>query len=97
VSPSSEVGHAAAEACADRAGDAFKAAAFSAFCEFAVPGRKFLTEDVREFSKIAGHDDRAWGNIAKRALQFGAIRKAGFSSAKSSNGSPKTLWEGVTR
>jgi len=60
----------------------------------------FLTEDVREaFSDrlIEPHDGRAWGHVMRRAARLGAIRKAGYASARSSNGTPKVLWEPVRR
>lgn len=60
----------------------------------------FLTEDVREAfaDRISEpHDGRAWGHVMRRAARLGAIRKAGYASARSSNGTPKVLWEPMRR
>lgn len=57
---------------------------------------QFLAEDVIEFCKrnrFETADSRAWGSVFRRAAKEGVIRKVGYAPAKSSNLSPKTLWE----
>jgi hypothetical protein len=59
---------------------------------------QFLTEEVRDWSESQGHviapeNGRAWGAVMQRAARRGIIRKAGYALAKSSNLSPKVLWE----
>lgn len=68
------------------------------FSSFANLGEKnkFLAEDVIEFCKVnlfEAPDSRAWGSVFRRAAKEGVIRKVGYAPAKSSNLSPKTLWE----
>jgi hypothetical protein len=86
-------GHAAAKRCADKAGEAFRAAAFEHFKAFAEQGKTFTTEDARDaYRGPAPHDARAWGYVAQRASRAGIVKCAGFAPARSSNGSPTTLW-----
>lgn len=56
----------------------------------------FLSEDVRNaYADTIGrpHDGRAWGHVMRRAARLGAIRKVGYAAARTSNGTPKSLWE----
>lgn len=60
------------------------------------PGKQFMTEDLREqVEPIIGlpHDGRAWGHIIQSAARAGWIRRVGYAPARSSNLSPKPLWE----
>ncbi len=78
----------------------WQAAAYNMLCEYARLAkrrrRSFKVEDVREYAMNKGmkeaHDDRAWGGIAVRARNDGLIARIGYSPARSSNMSPKTLW-----
>ena len=60
---------------------------------------KFLIEDVVGFASEQGlpspPDGRAWGAAARRAKSKGYIRSCGYRAAKSSNLSPKVLWEAI--
>jgi len=84
---------------ADNAGDDWKAVAFEKVAEYAKQSQApFLTEDIREWcleSIPEPHDGRAWGQIMRKAQKQGIICKVGFYSAKSSNLSPKVLWNKV--
>lgn len=57
----------------------------------------FLAEEVIEMAKAAHlappPDGRAWGGVFRRAARSGVIAKAGFAPAKTSNCSPKVLWQ----
>jgi hypothetical protein len=57
----------------------------------------FLAEDVIEMAKAAHlpepPDGRAWGGVFQRGARRGLIQKAGFAPAKTSNCSPKVLWQ----
>lgn len=58
---------------------------------------QFLAETVREFAEGRGMDlppdGRAWGSVIRSAAREKLIRKVGYAPAKSSNMSPKVLWE----
>jgi hypothetical protein len=93
-----ELGHEAAERAADAAGEAWKEAAFEAFCEYAVKHGSCTTEDVR-----SAHPDlatppsgvrRAWGQVALRAKREGLVRAGGWVSARDPlvHGNAVTLW-----
>lgn len=71
-------------------------AALTIFC--AKAKEPFIAEDVREWAEGLGlisapHDSRAWGQVIQRAARSDLIRKIGYAPAKSSNLSPKVLWE----
>jgi hypothetical protein len=53
----------------------------------------FLIEEVREQpgAPIAPNE-RAWGQVVRRAVAEGLIMKVGYAPARSSNLSPKCLW-----
>jgi hypothetical protein len=53
----------------------------------------FLIEEVREQpgAPIAPNE-RAWGQVVRRAAAEGLIVKVGYAPARSSNLSPKCLW-----
>lgn len=57
----------------------------------------FLAEDIIEMAKAAHMepppDGRAWGGVFQRACRRGVIAKAGYAPAKTSNCSPKVLWQ----
>lgn len=60
----------------------------------------FLTEDVRAWSEQHGYvlppeNARAWGAVMRSAAKNGLIQKVGYRPAKSSNLSPKVLWEAI--
>jgi hypothetical protein len=61
--------------------------------------REFLAEDVIESYSRCGlpepPDGRAWGAVIRRAAKLGAIQKAGYRPARSSNLSPKVLWRSL--
>ena len=38
-------------------------------------------------------DGRAWGGAAKRAQSWGCIKRVGYAQARTSNASPKVLWQ----
>ena len=55
---------------------------------------RFTVEDARELAGVeAPTDQRAWGAVVNRASRRGLIRRVGFAPARSSNGSPKPVWE----
>ena len=63
-------------------------------------GEKFLAEDVRQWaeSKMLVSEpptNKAWGAVFKEGAKLGVIRRVGYAPAKSSNMSPKCLWEGL--
>lgn len=57
----------------------------------------FLAEELIEVAVQGGApsppDGRAWGGVFRRLAIRGIIRKVGYAPAKSSNLSPKVLWE----
>lgn len=57
----------------------------------------FLTEDARDWATNAGlpppPDCRSWGVVPRVAERAGAVRPCGFGRARTSNGSPKVLWQ----
>lgn len=64
------------------------------------PRKQFLTEDVRAWAESMGlvsqpENGRAWGAVIQRCARLGLIRRVGYAPAKSSNLSPKPLWEAV--
>ena len=67
--------------------------------DFCQHRRPFLTEDARAFAEARGFsqppDGRAWGAVMKRAFANGLVKKVGYAPARSSNLSPKVLWEVV--
>lgn len=66
---------------------------------YARHNREFLAEDVIESYIRVGlpepPDGRAWGAVIRRAAKLGAIQKAGYRPARSSNLSPKVLWRSL--
>jgi hypothetical protein len=70
------------------------------FCRAHGHGHQFLTEDVRLYGETLElvekpENERAWGAVMRMAATDGIIRKVGFAPARSSNLSPKVLWEAV--
>ncbi len=90
-------GHAAAEKCANKAGDDFKEAALEAVRLHAQRGKPFTTEEVRaSFSPESGlfpNDARAWGAVVLKAARLGYIESCGAVPVVSSRGGYKTLWQ----
>jgi hypothetical protein len=65
---------------------------------YAQSHREFLTEDVRfDASQLdTPTDGRAWGHVMRRAVKAGwIVRTDRCKPAKSSNLSPKPLWESL--
>ena len=57
-------------------------------------GEPFLIEDAIEvYTGTRPPNPKAWGPAAMMAAKRGWIRKAGYAPARSSNLSPKTLWQ----
>lgn len=91
------------ERAADHAGQAWQRSARGYLLEFLAIRLKrhdqFLAEDVREFAEKRGitdpPDGRAWGHVLRSAARENIIRKVGYAPARSSNLSPKVLWEGT--
>lgn len=62
--------------------------------------KPFLTEDIRKWAKdFIGdpHDGRAWGHVMRQAAKMGVVKKVGYAAARSSNLTPKVLWEANRR
>jgi hypothetical protein len=57
----------------------------------------FLGEQVREWAEARGlaapPDGRAWGAVMQAAKRRHLLRSCGYAPARSSNLSPKVLWE----
>lgn len=57
----------------------------------------FLTEDFSHWALANDfrppHDGRAWGAVMQTAARRKLIRKVGYRAAKTSNLSPKVLWQ----
>jgi len=92
----------AAQACADaadRAEPGWQDAAFNFLRAFAAdPARAdgWLTEDVIRDAADCGFpgppDLRAWGQVIRRAIAAGLIRRVGVRGAVTSHGSLKPTW-----
>jgi len=94
------VGIARAADKADRDHEGWQDEAVSAVRKYLAqhPGRQFLAEDVRAWCEAMGiidapENERAWGAVMRRAAKDGYICKIGYAPARSSNLSPKVLWE----
>lgn len=79
------------------AGDDWKRRALGYVREFAaMTSKPFLAEQIREFAEQRGFesppDARAWGSVMQQAQREGVVQAFAFAPARSSNGSPKTLW-----
>lgn len=62
------------------------------------PGDRFLAEELRNFAAAHGFtsaNDKAWGAIMRKGAKEGLIYRYGYAPARSSNLSPKCLWEVV--
>lgn len=88
---------------ADRDADGWSEDALATIELFSLahPGERFLGEQVREWGEGAGLIDapsnaRAWGAVFRRAASAGLIKKVGYAPAKSSNLSPKCLWQAAS-
>jgi hypothetical protein len=89
-----------AGAKADRQDTGWRAHAAKLIGDYAAWARMpFLIEDAAAYAHTHGlpvpTDGRAWGSAAQLAKRLKLVRPCGFRAAKSSNLSPKTLWEGV--
>lgn len=82
-----ELGHAAAERAAERAGSDWKDAAYAAFVDYARTHASFTTEDVRlAYPDLPPPPDpRAWGSIAQRAKRDAIIIAGEWRAAKDRN------------
>lgn len=93
-----EQGHAAAEACAQKAGSAWVLQAvetLSARVATMSHADVFTVEEIREQLEIgAPHDLRAWGHVTRECVKRGLIRRVPnmYRGTKSSHGSPKPLY-----
>lgn len=62
-------------------------------------GQPFMVEDARQVAHTKRYgvprnsNPKAWGAAVQMARRKGWIRAAGYAPARSSNGSPKVLWE----
>lgn len=62
-------------------------------CQYALAhDGPFLIEDARKGFTVPPPDARAWGAATREAVRLGAIVRAGYAPANSSNRSPKCLW-----
>ena len=77
------LGHAAAEAAADRAGTKWRDTAFDSFREYAKTHEFFTTEDVRlaRADLPFPPDTRAWGAIPRQAIREDIIESVGLVRA----------------
>lgn len=95
-----EVGMTLAASRADREQENWTECALDLFRLYAIQKPEgFLTEEVRAWAERLGFepppDNRAWGHIARRAVNAGYVEPAGFKKQASAtcHGSPKTLWK----
>lgn len=96
---SAEQGAFIAATHADKVEESWTERASVLFVDYAndvAKGQPFLVEDARAWAEQQGlpkpPDNRAWGFVAKAMRQAGHIIFSGYAPAKSSRGSPKTLW-----
>lgn len=80
------------------AGPVWRERALGYVREFAAVSRKpFLTEDVRRYAETFGFESpptaKSWGPVMQQAQREGVVQAFAFAPARSSNGSPKTLWK----
>lgn len=84
---------------ADRNDSGWSNTAFYALLRYIAENpQPFLIEQVREWAEDRGYvslpeNGRAWGAVVRRAAACGAIKRVGFGLAKSSNLSPKVMWQ----
>ena len=86
------------ERAARGAGDPWTEHAASLIDAYAQQHLPFLIEDVAAWAYENHYasppaDGRAWGAAARLAVRRGHIRQCGYRKAKTSNLSPKVLWE----
>jgi Zn-dependent protease with chaperone function len=91
------LGHEAAHAAANNAGETWTAQAYSAFVSYALTHLAFTTEEVRLANTDLPEppDMRAWGAIPRMAKAAGIVTPAGWVRANSRavHGMVVTLWE----
>ena len=85
-------------AAGNHAGESWKDRAATALGNYAVGiGKPFLIEDAADWAYGHGvswpEDGRAWGAAVRLAQKQGLIRKCGYGEARTSNLSPKVLWQ----
>lgn len=93
-----EIGMGRAVMRADKETGGWADLAYGKVVEFASRNREFLTEDLRAcLDDYFPHpqDGRAWGSVMRRAARNKIIRRKGYAPARSSNLSPKPLWESL--
>lgn len=83
---------------ADHSGACWQDKALASVRNYAQTHREFLTEDARfDASQLdVPTDGRAWGQVMRRAVKLGwIVRTDRCKPARSSNLSPKPLWESM--
>ena len=84
-----------AKLSADKSGDEWKAAAYSAFVAYARHHKYFTTEEVRAAlnGAIEPRDRRAWGHIAASAQRNGIVVQSDLVRGKNTHGRYVILWQ----
>lgn len=86
---------------ADRSGSGWSdRALFGLLLYLGENDQPFLVEQARYWCELYAEVEppenlRAWGSVIQKAAKNGYIRKVGYAIAKSSNLSPKVLWEAI--
>ena len=84
----------AAEENANRKEQGWSLRALSALLDTGKRLGTFTIEDLRESCQVdSPTDQRAWGGVINYASRHKLIRRVGYAPARSSNGSPKPVWE----
>lgn len=93
-----EQGHAAAEACAQKAGASWVMRAVEALTtriSIMSGADTFTVEELREQLNVgAPHDLRAWGHVTRECVKRGLIKRVPncYRRTRSSHGSPKPVY-----
>jgi len=86
----------AAQLAADAAGQDWQAYAYQCLIDFAERNKTFMIEDITaelgdDYRKSPG-DERAWGAVARHALEEGVIFRISIGISRKHHGSYKTVW-----